>query len=341
MLATIADIAREAGVSTATVDRVLNNREGVRHGTRSRVIAVATQLGYADVATKTASLLPGQTIEMDFILPGGSKTFMDMFAGHLLEQCELRHGDAAIRIHRFDGVDPGSLARMIERVAPSSQGLGLVAIDHPIVRETLRAFSARGTPVLTLLSDISGVPTAGYVGIDNRAAGRLAAYLIGRFLPRETREIALFTGSLSYRGHEEREMGFRHLIAEEFSHLEIVEYREVREDSIRAREETLQLLKTRPAIAGIYNIGGGLRGIAEAISDSGMSGKMILLGHELTNPIRRHLVDGTIFAVIDQNPRVEAREAIDRLRRVATGQDIRDAVSLRTQVIFRENIPDV
>jgi LacI family transcriptional regulator len=169
----------------------------------------------------------------------------------------------------------------------------------------------------------------------------LAAYLIGRFLPREPREIALFTGSLSYRGHEEREMGFRHLIAEEFSHLEIVEYREVREDSVRAHEETRQLLKTRPAIAGIYNIGGGLRGIAEAISESGMSGKVILLGHELTNRVRRYLVDGTVFAVIDQNPRVEAREAIDRLRRVAVGQVICDAVSLRTQVIFRENIPDV
>ena len=173
MLATIADIAREAGVSTATVDRVLNNREGVRNGTRSRVLAVATQLGYSDVAAKTPSLLPNQTIELDFILLGGSKTFMDMFAGHLREQCELRRGDTAIRVHRFEGVDPSSLARMIENVPQSSQGLGLVAIDHPIVRETLRAFSARGAPVLTLLSDISGVPTAGYVGIDNRPAGRL------------------------------------------------------------------------------------------------------------------------------------------------------------------------
>jgi LacI family transcriptional regulator len=69
----------------------------------------------------------------------------------------------------------------------------LVAIDHPFVREAMRSLSARRLPILTLLSDISAAPTAGYVGIDNRAAGRLAAYLVGRFLPRESREFGRAT----------------------------------------------------------------------------------------------------------------------------------------------------
>ena len=136
-------------------------------------------------------------------------------------------------------------------------------------------------------------------------------------------------------------MGFRHLVTEEFIHLDIVEFREVRGDSDRAREETRELVKTRPAIAGIYNIGGGLRGIAEAMSEKAMGNRIILVGHELTHPVRPYVVDGTIDAVIDQNPRIEARQAIDRLRRLALGQDIRGVVGLRTQVIFRENIPEV
>jgi LacI family transcriptional regulator len=136
-------------------------------------------------------------------------------------------------------------------------------------------------------------------------------------------------------------MGFRHLVTEEFIHLDIVEFREVRGDSDRAREETRELVKTRPALAGMYNIGGGLRGIAEAMSEKAMGNRIILVGHELTHPVRPYVVDGTIDAVIDQNPRIEAREAIDRLRRLALGQDIRGVVGLRTQVIFRENIPEV
>ena len=69
---------------------------------------------------------------------------------------------------------------------------------------------------MTLVSDIAHAPRLGYVGIDNRNAGRLAGHLLGRFVPGSAGEVALFAGSLSYRGHEEREMGFRHILAEDF-----------------------------------------------------------------------------------------------------------------------------
>ena len=46
MRSTLIDIAREAGVSAATVDRVLNNRAGVRSRTREIVIETAQRLGY-------------------------------------------------------------------------------------------------------------------------------------------------------------------------------------------------------------------------------------------------------------------------------------------------------
>jgi LacI family transcriptional regulator len=190
------------------------------------------------------------------------------------------------------------------------------------------------------MSDISGVATAGYIGIDNRAAGRLAAYLLGRFLPRKAQDIALFTGSLSYRGHEEREMGFRHVIAHDFSHLNIVHFRELGEDSHKAHGEMRALLAERPDLAGLYNIGGALRGIAEAVREAGLSERMAIIGHELTDPIRPFLIDGTIDAAIDQNPRVEAREALERLRRAALGDDVRDWSGIRTQVIFKENLPE-
>ncbi|MBV9274255.1 MAG: LacI family DNA-binding transcriptional regulator, partial [Verrucomicrobia bacterium] len=45
MKVTIADVAREAGVSTATVDRVVNGRNGVRLQTRDRVLTIAQRLG--------------------------------------------------------------------------------------------------------------------------------------------------------------------------------------------------------------------------------------------------------------------------------------------------------
>ena len=46
MKATVSDIARSCGLSTATVDRVLNNRAGASAANRQRVMEAAKQLGY-------------------------------------------------------------------------------------------------------------------------------------------------------------------------------------------------------------------------------------------------------------------------------------------------------
>ncbi len=54
---TIYDVAREAGVSDATVSRVLNNKDNVREPTRERVLRAAKKLGY--VANQQARILAG------------------------------------------------------------------------------------------------------------------------------------------------------------------------------------------------------------------------------------------------------------------------------------------
>ena len=60
MKPTVHDIARLAGVSLATVDRVLNGRPGVRSVTRERVNEAIASLGYVrDLAA--ANLAKGRT----------------------------------------------------------------------------------------------------------------------------------------------------------------------------------------------------------------------------------------------------------------------------------------
>ena len=339
MRTTIADIAREAGVSTATADRVLNGRPGVRERTRERVIAVARATGYLGASPPP----DGGTapVRLDFILPGGTNTFMGLLAGHLEAMAQARAAEVEVRVRRIDGFSPEILAETLHELQPHSRGVGVIALDHPVVREAIREVAVAGLPVLTLVSDIANVPRLGYVGIDNRAAGRLAGHLLGRFMPRGAGEVALLAGSLSYRGHEEREMGFRHMLAEDFPELEIVALREVRDDLERSYHEARALLDARPGIGGIYNIGAGNRGIAQALEEVGRVAEVVLIGHELTPHTRRFLLSGTMDAVIDQNPRVEAREAIDRLLRAALAAGDPMPVPVRIQAIFKENIPEV
>ena len=194
-----------------------------------------------------------------------------------------------VRVHRIQGFNPTALCRDAPDPSSRISRCGLVALDHPKVREAVRDLAAAGIPVLTMVSDISNVPRIGYVGIDNRGAGRLAGHLLGRFIRVNATRSLLFAGSLSYRGHEEREMGFRHILAEEFAGLVIVQLRENLDDFERSYGEAKSLLNTHPDLAGIYNIGAGNRGIARALEESGRAGEVVFIGHELTEHTRRFL----------------------------------------------------
>lgn len=337
MRPTIDDIARAARVSTATVDRVLNERPGVRGITRARVIAAARVIGYLP---EPEAAPPQVLVRLDFVLQSGPNTFMDLLAGHLEARGLARAAELQVRVHRVDGFSAEALAACLHGLKGVSGGVGLIAIDHPLVREAIRETVTAGTPVLTLVSDIAHTPRFAYVGIDNRNAGRLAGHLVGRFVPGSKGEVALFAGSLSYRGHEEREMGFRHILAEDFPGLRIVELREVRDDLERSYDEARGLLARHPALRAIYNIGAGNRGIARALEESGRAAEVVFVGHELTAHTRRFLLSATMDAVIDQNPFVEAREAIEQLLLAARGTPQAGPVPVRIHAIFRENIPE-
>lgn len=340
MRSTLLDVAREAGVSAATVDRVINNRAGVRGRTREIVIETAKRLGYIGSEQQPVEAVAAGTIRLDFVLPVGTNSFMKMLHNQLSLQGAARPS-LDVRIHSIEGFNPDTLARMLHDLHGKTDGVGVIALDHPTVREAIRDLSAGGVSVVTLATDILHVPRVAYVGIDNRQAGRLAGYVLGRFLgTTEPKKVAMFAGSLSYRGHEEREMGFRHVLAEDFPNLTIVELREMRDDREKAYAEAAALLDRYDDLAGIYNIGAGNQGVARALRERKLERSVVFLGHEITEGTKRLLLDGTMDAIIDQNPRVEAREALNLLTQAAKGQPY-EGHPPRLHVIFKENIPEV
>ena len=344
MRATVNDIAREASVSVATVDRVLNNRSGVRQRTREIVLEAAQRVGYiaeaSDGPVPSRKREPNDLIRLDFVLPAGANNFIETLRHQIQIQAQARPG-LDVRIEAIEGFNPDSLARALLDLRDQTQGVGVIALDHPTVREAIRSLSAAGAKVVTIASDIHYVPRVAYVGIDNRAAGRLAGHLLGRLIgAQKAGKIALFAGSLSYRGHEEREMGFRHILAEEFPMLQIVELREVRDDSERAYAEASALLDRHPDLAGIYNIGAGNMGIARALKERRRAQSVVCIAHDSVSSEKGLLLDGTLDALIDQNPRVEAREALNILTHAIKGLPYEEHPP-RLNVIFKENIPEI
>lgn len=328
------EIARAARVSKATVDRVLNHRPGVQDHTRAHVLAIM-----AELAGEKSAQAAVKKVVLDFVLPGGSNAFIADLALHIEKQAGTR-GDTDIAIHHLSGIEPEEIASRLASLRPDCQGVGLIGLDSPAVREAVRKLIAQGTVVMTLVSDISHVGRVNYVGIDNRAAGRLAGYLIGRFVPGSAGKVAMLAGALAYRGHEEREMGFRHILQENFPQLRIVAAREIREDANRAYGETRAILEEHPDLGAIYCIGAGQDGIARALIELKRDKSVVFVGHDLTEDTRQYLLNGAMDVAIDQNARVEAREAVDRLVRAVRGESDIPTSTIRIQSVFRENIPN-
>ena len=111
MRPTVHDIAETAGVSLATVDRVLNRRPGVRAETRARVEDAIGRIGFVrDMAA--ANLAKGRVYPLAFIIPNGDNSFM---AGLRQEVAEAIQRSPLERTAVTSGISAGP---------PSQAGIG-------------------------------------------------------------------------------------------------------------------------------------------------------------------------------------------------------------------------
>jgi LacI family transcriptional regulator len=338
------EVAQRAEVSLATVDRVLHGRSGVRASTAQRVLQAAAEIGYVPDAQVRSALAP-KPLRLAFLIPEGSNRFLRMLGdmiGYSQEHWAPFHVNC--RAEYIEAFNPEALAKQLLRHGRTCDGIAFMALEHPVVREAVAELAGRGVPTVTLISDLSNSQRAAYVGLDNRAAGRTAAYLIARFMgplaQRRNAKVAMIAGSLSYRAHEEREAGFLHLFQEAYPGVHVVGAREGQDDAEKNYRQARALFEQHGDLAGLYNIGGGAEGIGRAIHQTRLARKPIFIGHGLTPDTRALLIDGTLDAVITQNPQGAVMNCVRIFANLRDGREPTSGVEqVRSQVIFRENLP--
>ena len=338
--ATIEDVAEAAGVSIATVDRVLNGRAAVRPQTAERVEKAIRRLNYQSDRL-AARLARAREYRFCFVLPEGANAFM-LALGDAVQEESLRMAreKVVIDLLHTDVFDAQTLADTLDSIGPAYDGVAVVALDHPRVREALNALAERGVTVVTLVSDVPSSKRAHYVGIDNSAAGRTAATLMGRYFSGRRGKVGLIAGSLQLRDHIERQFGFEQVIAHDFPNLTLLPVRECRDDRDKVQAVADQLLADHPDLIGLYNVGAGSGGIAAALEHAGRARDVVFITHELTDDTRRALIDGTIDIIINQDAGHEVRSAIRVLMSKADKLPIVEQMErIRIDIYLRDNIP--
>jgi LacI family transcriptional regulator len=316
--ATVHDVAREAGVSLATVDRVLNGRPGVRSETISRVETAIAALGFT--RDLSASLLArARDLGIAFIMPSPTNAFMGSLGEAVARQHALAAADRVrLEIAHFPALDAAALAQKLDALDPGRCDCAVVvATEDEPVRAAVERASRRGIAVVTLVSDLPGSARRHFVGIDNLAAGRTAAALLGRFCGQG--RIAVIAGSMHLRDHRERYEGFADEMRRQWPELMLLDPIEGHESDEETGAAARKLLAAHDGITGLYNLGAGNGGLVTALDEMDGRARPRVVAHELTEATRRGLEQELIDVIIDQNPDREVQAAIAAARQLALG----------------------
>jgi LacI family transcriptional regulator len=304
---TIAEIAQETGMGTATVDRVLNGRSNVREVTRLKVLSALERLRRPD----TASFVQSEK-RITFLCDSGVSFSNTLEAA--VSDCTVRRTDVASTYFAVttSKTDPVKFANMIERSAAEADALVIVAREDLIINRAIRNVVARDIPVVCLTTDL---PTSGrslYVGSDQTSAGATAAYLMGQIIgAREGKVLLVY--SAPYRGQEERELGFRRILRSEFPKLMVDERVNSNDDSDYVYQNVVRYIEDHGEPAGIYNVGGGNIGIGKAIQQFKLAGKTVFIGHELNPNSRLLLETGSMNFAIGHDVLSEVEAAVSHV----------------------------
>jgi len=307
---TARDVARDAGVSLATVDRVLNNRGGVAPDKEQRVVLAARRLKL----DRALDFRAARTLRVAVLIQPPSNPFHAALAAAVeTENRGPNPFNIRLSVFHTDPGRPAATARLIERIADHHDALMICAAPQPDIIRALERIAAMDKPVLALATDLGNTLPHRYVGPDNARTGRIAGDLMGRLIGRAGGEILVIVGLLSMTGHLQRREGFRNVLAKRHPACRIVAELESGELGDRAGDLVATALKRYPAIRGVYNASAGARPVTDALRRAGRTGDVVFITHELTEDRRRLLRNGAIDAVLDQNPPLVVRRAVETL----------------------------
>lgn len=317
---TITQIANRAGVSTATVDRVLNNRPCVNAVTVQRVRDALTVLG--DVMPVRGRPRSAKSCRFAFALPSHRRALVELVERGIAQAArDFRYENATVVTRQLPIDNPAAFAEELARLS-DVDGVALLAPDTPPVKLAVNELVRAGVHVVTLFSDVAGSLRETFIGADNRAAGRTAGLLLGRSAPPGQGNFALLSGPTRYAAEIDRSIGFEQVLEERFAGaklLRVNDLPESEEEAYRRAREALHPKATGGRLTAVYNVGLGSHGIHRALTDHGYDASLGLVAHDLHDAHHAMLISGALTFVLHQDVYYAVATAARVLRSLCDG----------------------
>ncbi len=302
----IKEIALQAGVGVATVDRVLNARTGVSANMGRRIHQAMQEL---ERQSSQVGLV-GRKFLIDVVMEAPSRFARVVREALEREMPQLHPAVFRARYHLKEVMPSGDLIAVLDAIG--SRGSHGVLLKAPDRADVADAIDRLNIPVITLVTDVPRSKRLAYVGMNNRAAGETAAYLIGQWLPEAPAGVLVSLSSSQFQGEEEREMGFRQAIKRDFPQLKIHEISEGYGMHEATSKLVRQVLSEHPDIVAAYSIGGANASILEAFLEMKRACK-VFIGHDLDTENLSLLRRGQMNAVLHHDLNHDMHSACQHL----------------------------
>lgn len=305
----VKEVALQAGVSTATVDRVLNDRPNVKHQTKQRVLRAIAELERLQDSLN----LPGERFLIDVVVEAPDRFAQVVRSSVEDEASGFLPKVFRPRFHMRETWNATELVTRLKRIAHGgTKGILLKARDLPQVRDTIAELLISNIPCATLVTDLPGSNRVAYAGMDNIQAGHTAAYLMSKFLGREAGVVLAISSHDDFRGEDERIRSFQQAIAAESSQLQYQHISGGYGLNKSTYQQVGRLLNEGAKIAGIYSSSGGNRAILSAFDDRLLPPPTII-GHDLDEENTELLLARRLDAVIAHDLKQDIRFAFSKL----------------------------
>jgi LacI family transcriptional regulator len=346
----MAELAKAAGVSLATVDRALNGREKVRGETLAHLAEVARALGHPAAARLGGGgqERAGPRLRIGVILHKQGQDFYKAFAEALRVAADEAPEVVELVLEFSASQAPSEMAALMRAMLGRCDVLAATAVHHPEVTEAVADLAAAGLPVFSLLSGFAPGERAGYLGLDNLKVGRTAGWLMAQ-VARGPGEMAVFIGGHRWEGHAERDRGFRAALRVHAPQLSVLAPLVNLETRTLTYEATMGLLRGHSNLRGIYVAGGGMEGAiaalrdARAIGGAGGAGRadgaqVALIVSASTPQTRKGLRDGVVSMIVDTPLEALCRAMMRRMTLACGGTEAQPATSGPKDILLQPHL---
>lgn len=305
---TLNDVAIRAGVASATVDRVINDRGNVSDEVRKRVLQAARDLGLKRILPSSHHRI----LRVNVILARPERPLITRMGVEFRRLAQRL--DSTISLHRtmLAYESPETIAAAMAR--GGFDAVIVDAPDHPLIHETITALHRAGRPVVNIISDVPGSARLAYAGTDHYKAGRSAGYFLGQMTRPDTPgKVVVLCHHIGFQAHAERIRGLTDQLTKAAPHLSVAEVVRGGDDPVVSEIKLKEAFRRHPDTLGIYNAGAGNRGVVAAMKSGNLPQRPLFIGHELTAFTYQSLKDGWMTLTIDQSPELQAQYALEVL----------------------------